>query len=142
MWTWTTLLWGYILPVLVSLVALYLVTAIVFLVTAKLDKDEDGNLYLDTDALHFKIAHPFKKYDDWFMQSLEEGKTKLSLCGYFLGFFCALYFGWPFILFAQALKLIFGSFLLFLGGSYLSEPFSIEWMASHRKYYDNNFFAL
>src|SRR5882672_8499893 len=72
----------------------YVVFAIVFLLTAKLDKDSEGNLTFDpTRAWHFKVAYPFRRFSDMFVKHMQ--KVGTSICPYCLKLFWMSFVGWP-----------------------------------------------
>lgn len=118
----------YIVNSALSAISLYVITATVFLLTTKL-KDDEGNMWIDTDSLHFKITHPFYEYS-FLKANVEEGVAKTSLCGYFLEFFLSLYIAWPLIIFWQTLKTILYTPLLLMFG-YYPNPFRISAMVGY-----------
>ena len=100
---------------LASVVVLYVLTATVFLLVAKIRKDEKGNLVLDPNSWHFKISYPFIKFSKYQILFLSE---KVGLCGYFAKFFFMLYLGWPMLMVWACLKTIVYSPFMLLFGSY------------------------
>lgn len=104
----------------------YVITGLIFIFTAQLN-NEDGEPCVDTESLHFKIAFPFTRYNDWFMGHLKDGRQNIGICGYFAKFFFTLYLAWPFIIVFQMLKTILYTPFLFSAGYYLN-PFNLNCM--------------
>lgn len=97
-----------------GLAILYAVTATFFLLTAKLEKDKDGCLVLDSQSWHFKFSFPFlsRYYPDSFKYLFDS----MSICGYFVKFFWMLYFGWPILVSWLTVKtLVYAPFMLSFG---------------------------
>jgi len=100
---------------LLSLAVLYVVTATVFLLIARIEKDKDGILILDPESRHFKMSYPFLKFKKWQVEELSE---KISLCRYFAKFFFMLYIGWPTLAVWCSLKTVAYAPFMFLFSRY------------------------
>ncbi|MBI3020332.1 MAG: hypothetical protein HYY60_03350 [Parcubacteria group bacterium] len=110
-------MWLTILYVVLSLIALYVLTATVFLATVRIEKGANGKLILDPNAWHFKVVSPLKRrelmaaiqdlkearrYTNTVTRKFEEDMAKNvlasyspNLCAYFFKFFLMLYLFWP-----------------------------------------------
>jgi hypothetical protein len=77
---------------LLSFVALYVLTATIFLLVAKIERHKEGYLILDPESRHFKMSYPILKFRK---SHVSEMSGHISLCGYFAKFFFMLYVGWP-----------------------------------------------
>lgn len=113
----------------------YVITGLVFVFTAQLN-DEDGEPWVDTESLHFKMAFPFARYNSWYMEGLIAGREKVGICIYFAKFFFTLYLAWPFIITLQTLKTAIYTPFLFLAG-YYPNPFDLSCMTGN---YGNPFY--
>ncbi|MDP3963847.1 MAG: hypothetical protein Q8Q39_05120 [bacterium] len=107
-----------VLFVLGGFAALYALTATVFLLAAKIEKDANGQHYLNPDAWHFKFAYPRKQNAWWFRNTL--ARRGVSICPYFAKFFFMLYAGWPIIIILYTVTRIFYGAVMFLFGYYPS----------------------
>jgi len=105
----------YAFYVLVSLGGLYILTATVFLLTARIEKDKDGDLILDPDSWHFKLSFPFLKFS---LRAVEKLSGNINICKYCIKFFLMLYLGWPMLIIFICLKTIVYSPFMFLFGFY------------------------
>ena len=85
----------------------YALAAMVFLLVARLQKDATGNLLLNPNSWHFKVAYPFS-----------ERRGTLGLCHYFMRFLFMLMVAWPFIVVLESVKFVIYNALLLPFGSY------------------------
>ena len=119
--TWTYFWYG-----LGGLALLYFITATVFLLVARIKKDKDGNLILDSNSRHFKLSYPFLKFQP---KSFIEGSlSNIGICGYFFKFFFMLYVGWPILAVLASIKTVTYLPFMLLFGFY---P-----IANHRSIYE------
>ena len=107
----TALFW-----ILGGFAALYVTTATVFLLTAKIEKGTNGQRYFDPNSWHFKLAYPRKHHHWWFRDTL--ARQGVTICPYFAKFFFMLYVGWPTIIILYTVTRIFYGAVMFIFGYY------------------------
>ena len=106
-------MWWIAVKVVLAIIGLYIATAAVFMASARLKKDSNGNLILDPESWHFKTTFPMRKFDVYKVKDLS---GSISLCGYFYRFFMMLFLGWPFILiWAIAKTILYSPFMILFG---------------------------
>lgn len=111
--------------ILTGFTALYVLTAAVFLLTARIGKTENGELVIDPGSWHFKIVYPFRKFDNL------ESFPPINLCGYFAQFFFMLFLGWPFLVFFLFLKtVVYLPFFLMFGRYPVANLMSMRYPAA------------
>ncbi len=106
-------MWSWILWISGSVIGLYIITATIFLLLAKISKDDDGYLILDPESWHFKMAFPIARY--WESNILKM-HLRIGLCRYVMKFVLMLYVGWPIIIIIVVLEMIVFSPIVFLFG--------------------------
>ena len=105
--------------------AFYLVNVLVLLALARIERDENGKLLLDTGSWHFKLAYPFKKRDSVFLGVIRE--DGMNLCPYVQKLFWTLYLGWPAMILWETTRTVLCNSLLPFFGSYYRPGRIQEW---------------
>lgn len=96
---------------------IYIMTAIGFMIFARLEKDESGLLLIDSNSLHYRVCD--KVYGGWGINHLEN--FQIGICGYFWRVFWAfilLPIGWIIFIIFQTVKTIIYAPFMFLFGYY------------------------
>lgn len=116
--------------ILCIILGLYALTTGIVLLFAKIEKEPDGTPVLDTDLWHFKLAYPCAKYNKRFIGGFVNGHNKISICGYFIKLFVALWIEWPLILIISAMGTIAPSVISILFGFVVIMDWRIWWDGS------------
>lgn len=106
-------MWWMIGQIALCVLGLYILTACVFLVTARIKKDADETLILIPNSWHFKATFPIMRLSRY---RIKELSGRIGLCGYFCKFFLMLFVGWPIIAVGALLKtIVYSPFMLLFG---------------------------
>ncbi|GEM_PF-5928300 len=119
-----------ILQWLIYAALLYFGSAFIFLLAARIEEDESGNLVLNAKSWHFKIAYPkgerSERFKPRYGQVLVNGAVpNVSICVYYPKFLLMLLLVWPFMLLWQFSKCLVYSPFFFLFGYYV-KPWEIK----------------
>ena len=87
---------------------IYILGSVIITLFAKLEEDEEGNLNLDYNSWHFKVAFPVSRHERWFLEQIEDNTLNLSTCSYRRRFSHGFFILWPLIL----LYAVLGNFFL------------------------------
>ena len=90
---------------------LYAIGGLLFLLWVRLDKDENGEPFLNPKSLHYKITGPM-------LSRREKKRGTVNICSYYLRFVFMLFVGWLVVFVFQAVKTIAYAPFMFLFGHY------------------------
>lgn len=82
----------------------YVLTVLALLVIIRLKKDERGDPILDSNSWHFKMAYPFRRFNENYIHYVKE--TGINMCSYFASMVFMLYIGWLWIMLCKAVIFI------------------------------------
>ena len=76
-----------------GVIAFYFLAAGSLLLAARLERDEDGNLVIDSNSWHFKVAYPYKRHLTYELDQLK--RRGIGMCRYGAKLFFMTFVGWP-----------------------------------------------
>jgi hypothetical protein len=107
-------------------IGIYILGTVILALFAKFEKDEKGNLKLDAQSWHFKLAFPVARYERGFWDTLK--RFSPNTCGYRRKFSHGLFIIWPALIVMATFAYIVLTPFAFLLGHYPRH--SIEHLAA------------